>query len=318
MLTILLKDIVPIFVIMALGFIGAKRNAFSPEMTQGFNKLVLNIALPAALFVSITKATRAMLEQDLMLTAASFIGVVGMFLLCALIAHLVFKRNLQESAIAALIAGSPTIGFLGFAVFDPIWGATTTVGLVVAIIAIEVNAITIPIGFYMINKGMGQQGKKNSSLHAIVSSLKAPVVWSPLLAVIMVLVGIRWPASLDPSFDLIAKANSGVAVFAAGLALASIKFGFSWEILWNTFFRMVLSPLVVCIIGILLGVKGDVLTMLTLGCALPPAFSGIIISSRYNVYLKEGASSLAVSTLAFALTAPFWIWAVPQIEKLFA
>lgn len=313
MLSILYKDIIPIFVIMILGYVGAKMHAFDADQTQGFNKLVLDIALPAALFVSITKATRQMLMADMTLTVVSLVGVVALFLICALICAKVFGHNLAEAGVSALIAGSPTIGFLGFAVLDPIWGATTSVGLVVAIVAIVVNAITIPIGFYMINKGMGKGG---SSIAAIISSLKQPVVWSPILAVILVLVGIRWPVELDPSFDLIAKANSGVAVFAAGLALSTVKFGFGGEILWNVFFRMILSPFVIMLMGFFLGMRGDTLTMLTLACALPPAFSGIIISSRYGIYVKDGASSLAISTLVFAATAPFWVWFVPVFEKM--
>ncbi len=56
--------------------------------------------------------------------------------------------------------------------------------------------------------------------------------------------------------------------------------------------------------------------MLVMACCMPPAFSGIIISSRYNIYVKDGASSLALSTLAFAAAAPFWVWATPKIAGL--
>lgn len=71
---IIFNDIVPIFVVMALGYAGAKMNAFTPSQTQALNKVVLNFALPAALFVSITKATREMLFEDLTLTLVSLIG----------------------------------------------------------------------------------------------------------------------------------------------------------------------------------------------------------------------------------------------------
>ena len=46
---IIFNDIVPIFVVMALGYAGAKMNAFTPSQTQALNKVVLNFALPAAL-----------------------------------------------------------------------------------------------------------------------------------------------------------------------------------------------------------------------------------------------------------------------------
>ncbi|WP_296012956.1 AEC family transporter [uncultured Adlercreutzia sp.] len=341
---ILLSDILPIFVIMILGYLGGRLHKFDHDQMQGLNKVVLDIALPAALFVSITGATREMLFSDLTLTLVSLGVVIGMFLLSFLLCWKVFKHNIAEAGVCALIAGSPTIGFLGYAVLDPVFGTGTQTGLVVAIVAIVVNAITIPIGMYLVNKGENQMtasntgktklaatgaaatakggtpaapAKKNSSLTAIVNALKQPVVWVPLLAVAIVLVGIRFPKELYPCFDLIAKANSGLAVFAAGIALSTVKFSLGKEILWNTFYRNLLTPAVGLVIGLLCGIHGEVLQMFVLAIALPPAFSGIIISSRYNIYVRDGASTVAVSTLAFAATMPLWIVVTPMIEHLF-
>lgn len=164
----------------------------------------------------------------------------------------------------------------------------------------------------------GADGQKaNSSIKAIINSLKQPVVWAPMLAVAIVLCGIRMSDALYPSLDLIAKANSGVAVFAAGLALATVKFSVGPEIIWNVFFRNFLSPLVVCLAGAFYHLPLESLSMMVLACALPPAFSGLIISSRYNIYVKDGASTLAVSTLVFAFSAPFWLWVTPIVGKCF-
>lgn len=317
---ILVDDIIPIFLIMALGYAGAKIHSFSPEQTQALNKVVLDIALPAALFSSITRANRQMIFGDLRLTTISLIGVVGMFLLCFYLCKKMWKHNTQEAAVCALITGAPTVGFLGFAVLDPIFGASTQTGLVVAIEAIISNAVLIPIGFFLMNMGQpagvsGQQ--KNSSIQAILNSLKQPVVWAPLLAVALVLCEIHVPEAVYPSLDLIAKANSGVAVFAAGLALATVKFSVGPEIIWNVFFRNFLSPLVVLIAGAYYQLSVESLSMMVLACALPPAFSGLIISSRYNIYVKDGASTLAVSTFIFALSAPFWLWIVPLVRHYF-
>lgn len=380
---ILIQDILPILVIMILGYICGKFSYFDDDQRQGLNKVVLNIALPAALFVSIVKATREMLFSDLTLTILSVVGVVGMFMLSYWLCRKLFHHSMQEAAVCALIAGSPTIGFLGFAVLDPIYGDTVDTNLVIAIVAIVVNAITIPIGMYLINRGQakdlekaakavsnntlaaeaasavaagttaagsttgtkalmseheakkagnkdaellvadgsknGQAAKTSKHSNALVSALKQPVCWAPILAVVFVLVGIRVPDSLDPCFDLIAKANSGLAVLAAGLALSTVKFSLDKEVLWNTFFRLLLTPAVFLVAGILCGMASDPskLGMLIMAVALPPAFSGIIISSRYNIYVREGASSVAVSTVGFAATVILWVWLVPVVAHMF-
>ena len=206
-----------------------------------------------------------------------------------------FHRTTQEAAVCALIAGSPTIGFLGFAVLDPIYGNNVTTNLVIGIVSIVVNAVTIPIGLALIDQGQAKDRAKastkngikvkinlpqkmtdktpvkqkevmiadgvpvsdieakalreqgitreidlvraeienhegkakketdNSTKAAVINAIKQPVAAAPLLAVILVLIGIKIPTAWDPCFQLIAKANSGVAVLAAGLDRKSTR-----------------------------------------------------------------------------------------------
>ncbi len=304
---ILVADIIPIFVVMILGYVSGKKNAFTPDQTRSFNKLVLDYALPAALFISIVKANRHMLFENLGLTILSLVGLVALFMLSYFTCQWFFKRSAGEGAVCALIAGSPTIGFLGFAVLDPIFGTGVETGLVIGIVAIVVNAVTIPIGLYLLTKGSRpKEGEKQEN--ALVEALKQPVVWAPILAVLFVLLGIRVPDGFAPTFDLLAKVNSGVAVFAAGLTLSAYSIEFDKEIIYNTFFKLVLMPAVFLFAGLAIGLKSEVLQMLVLSVALPPAFSGIIIASKYSVYTRTGTSSLAVSMLGFIVAAPFWIY----------
>lgn len=310
MLDILIKDILPIFVIMYLGFAAGKRKVFSPENAQILNKLVLTYALPAALFISIVKADRRMLFDDLKLTIISFVIITAVFLWSYFSCYKFFKHTKSEAAVCALISGSPTIGFLGFAVLEPIYGATASTGLVVAIISIVVNAINIPIGLALMNAGGNkdtnqQQGKKSNP---VLDALKEPVCWAPILAVILVLLDIKFPTILDPNFELIAHANAGVAVFAAGLTLSGMKFQMDKEVAYNAIVKLVIMPAVLLIIGVIFGMKAENLQMMVLAGALPPAFSGIIIGSRYQLYVRTGTSSLAFSILAFVVAAPLWMW----------
>jgi predicted permease len=255
-----------------------------------------------------------MLFDDLKLTIVSLVVITGMFLWAYYSCYKFFKHTKSEAAVCALISGSPTIGFLGFAVLEPIYGATATTGLVVAIVSIVVNAINIPIGLALMNQGKGNVatsgGKKSNP---VVDALKEPVCWAPILAVILVLLDIKFPAILDPNFELIAKANSGVAVFAAGLTLSSMKFQLDKEVVYNTIQKLILMPLVLLIVGLLFHMEADKLQMMVLAGALPPAFSGIIIGNQNQLYERTGTSSLAFSILLFVIAAPFWIWVTRMV-----
>ena len=308
MLKIFMSDLLPIIIIMVLGYASGKRNVFTEDQAKAFNKLVLNYALPAALFVSIARANREMIFADTKLTIISFVTLLICFFFSFFSCKYIFKHSRGEAAVCALIAGSPTIGFLGFAILDPIYGATVSTGLVVAIISIIVNAITIPIGLFLLNPSDAEGKKGGGGMYALVSAFKEPVVWAPVLATVLVLIGIKIPPILDPTFELIAKANSGVAVFAAGLTLAANKFEFDGEIVYNTLLKLVLMPGLMLLAGMTFNMESEQLQMMVLAGALPPAFSGIIIASRFNIYTRTGTASLAVSVLGFIIAAPVWIY----------
>lgn len=311
---IILYAIVPIIVIMALGYFSGKAGSFNGENARTLNKVVLNYALPAALFISIIKANREMLAVDLKLTIISFVVLIAIFFLVYIVFRYMFKDTVGESAISALISGSPTIGFLGFAVLEPIFGTSPSVGLVVAIVSIEVNAIGIPIGLALLNMGNAEQaiaqngGKKPNPWKPVLNAIKEPVAWMPILAVILVLFGLKWPDYLSPSFDLIKGANASVAVFAAGITLSSVKITINWQAWAGVILKLIIMPLAILVVGLMFHMDPVNLKMLVVCAALPPAFSGIIIASRYNCYVATGTSSLFMSVVCFMFMCPLWIW----------
>lgn len=308
---ILLYAIVPIFVVMLTGFIAGKKGAFSGSDAKMLNKVVLDFALPAALFVSIVQASREMLARDIKLAIVSLVGIMGCFMLVYFVFKMFKKNTGADAAISALISGSPTIGFLGFAVLEPIFGTTPAVALVVAIVGIVVNAVGIPVGLSLMNASVEKQtpgAKKESAWKPVLHALAQPVAWAPILAVVWVLVGIPWPKWASPSFDLIKGANASLAVFSAGITLSAVKLEIDWQVILGSIMKMIVMPAVVLGLGLLAHMDPLNLKMLVVAAALPPAFSGIIIADENDRYVATGTSSLTLSIILFIGFCPLWIW----------
>ena len=309
---IILYAIVPIIVVMLVGYISGKKGIFSGDDAKKFNKVVLDYALPAALFVSIAQASREMLAHDIKLSLISLFGIMACFMLVYFV-FLMFKKNTgADAAVSALISGSPTIGFLGFAVLEPIFGTTPTVALVVAIVGIVVNAVGIPVGLSLMNASLEKQQpgstKKESAWKPVIHALEQPVAWAPILAVIWVVVGIPWPEWASPSFELKKGANASMAVFSAGITLSAIKIQINWQAVLGSILKMIVMPAVILALGLLFHMDPLNLKMLVVACALPPAFSGIIIADEYDTYVATGTSSLTLSVILFIGFCPLWIW----------
>ena len=323
MLHIILYAIVPIVVVMLAGFISGRKGIFNCDDYKKFNKVVLDYALPAALFVSIVQADREMLARDLKLSIVSLVVIMVCFMAVYFIYRYCFKKNTgADAAVSALISGSPTIGFLGFAVLEPIFGTNPSVALVVAIVGIVVNAVGIPVGLSLLNASLdGTQaaaaGKKESAWKPVIHALEQPVAWAPILAVILVLLGLKWPDWASPSFDLIAKANASMAVFSAGITLSSVKIVINWQALLGSILKLIVMPALALIAGLLWHMDPLNIKMLVVACALPPAFSGIIIADEYNTYVATGTSSLTLSVILFIGFCPLWIWITDMALKAF-
>lgn len=312
---ILLYAIVPIIVVMLAGYISGKKGIFNGDNAKAFNKVVLDYALPAALFVSIVDANRSMLVQDLKLSIISLVVIMFCFMVVYFIYAKCFKGiGPAEGAIMALVNGSPTIGFLGFAVLEPIFGTTPYVALVVAIVGIVVNAVGIPVGLSLLNAAKEKTAplpagqKRPSAWKPVLHALAQPVAWAPILAVVWVVIGLPWPKYLNPSFDLIKGANASMAVFAAGITLSTFKISINWQAVLGVILKMVFMPAMLLIVGLIFHMDKLNLEMLVVAGALPPAFSGIIIADENDTYVQTSTSSLALSVILFVGFCPLWIW----------
>lgn len=313
---VIIYAIIPILVVMLAGYLSGKKGAFNGEDSKKFNKVVLVYALPAALFVSIAKSNREMLVEDIKLSIVSVVGIMACFMAVFFI-FLAFRNNKPNpescAAVSALISGSPTIGFLGFAVLEPIFDATvglTKVALVVAIIGIVVNAIGIPVGLSLLNSGIAKADpahKGQAWWKPVVHALAQPVAWAPILATIWVIIGIPWPDWASPSFDLIKGANASMAVFSAGITLSSLKITINWQAILGSILKMIMMPAVILFLCLIFKMEYYNILMTVVACALPPAFSGIIIADEYGVYTAVGTSSLTLSVILFMGFCPLWI-----------
>ena len=99
-----------------------------------------------------------------------------------------------------------------------------------------------------------------------------------------------------------------MAVFSAGITLSAIKVNINFQVVLGSILKMFVMPAFVLFLGLLFHMEPENLKMLVVACALPPAFSGIIIADENDVYVATGTSSLTLSVILFIGTLPLWIW----------
>jgi predicted permease len=308
----LVGALLPVFFVLALGYIAGKRHAFDADQAAGLSKLALSFALPASLFVSMTDIRRDLLLQQGRLVLALVVAHVGLFLVAwRLLSRIGSHRGVAAVILALMVSTSATAVF-GIAVLHPLLGDTSTgtVGLV----ALAVNLV-MPMGVIFLEvessgtaTSSGQPSSRKSQVIAgLKSGLRSPLLWAPVLGIVVVLVGIRIPKDVASSFAMIGSATSGVAVFAVGLTLAAHAFHLTRTVLVATLARITLQTAVLFALLRLLDVQGPFAREALVCCSFPLATAVVLFASRYKALVAESASTLLLSTLSLVLTVPITV-----------
>jgi malonate transporter and related proteins len=309
----LVEALAPVFFVLVLGYIAGKRHEFDPDQSAGLSKLALNFALPASLFVSMTSIPKALLLMQGPLLLALTIAHLGLFFTAWVLLNLVKPLRGTASLIYALALSTSATPVFGFAVLQPILG--TTAGPTVGLVALTIN-LTVPLAVVLLamdeaaKRAKAATGVSSQSplLTGLSAGLKSPLLWAPILGIMLTLSGHQLPMQVAACFDLIGSATSGVAVFAVGLVLASHPILISRAVLLGAFGRVSVQSILFLGLLHLLHVVSPFANDSLLCCSFPLSNVVVLFAARYRAVEAESASMLLVSTVLLAATVPVMLW----------
>ncbi len=307
----LVGALLPVFFVLALGYIAGKRNTFDTDQAAGLSKLALGFALPAALFVSMTDIKRDLLLQQGSLVLALLIAHVGLFLVALFLLNRIPSLRGTAAIICALMLSSSATPVFGIAVLQPLLGDTSTgtVGLV----ALAINFV-MPLAIIFLEMDSAKPGTASAGtsrraqvLGGLKSGLQSPLLWAPVIGILVVLVGLHIPKEVASSFSMIGSATSGVAVFAVGLTLAAHSFHLSKAVLLGALGRVTLQTVVLLALFHMLHVGGPFAREALVCCSFPMATTVVLFAAKYKAMEAESASILLLSTVSLLVTVPVTI-----------
>jgi malonate transporter len=308
----LVGALLPVFFVLALGYIAGKRRAFDADQAAGLSELALGYALPASLFVGMTEIPKELLLQQGPLVLALILSHDGLFVVAWLLLRNVKSLQGPASVIYALLLATSATPVFGIAVLQPLLGDTSagTVGLV----ALAINLV-VPAAIILLEvsaTGMGAVSAPSSSRRAqvvagIMSGLKSPLLWGPVLGIAVVLLGLHIPKYIASCFEMIGSATSGVAVFTVGLTLAAHVFQLSKSVILATLGRITAQTAVLFALLKLLHVQSPFAREALVCCSFPLATIVVLLAAKYKTMEAESASALLLSTLSLVITVPIII-----------
>jgi malonate transporter len=308
-----------------LGFVAAWRHDFGSKDASTLNRMVLQYAVPLALFAGTVMTSRKALSQDIPLVITLCVAIIGFYFVVFLFSRLVLRMSGSGSALAALTASAPAVPFVGPAVLGDLFGGLSAIPIAMASLVINLSVVPITILLLALdstgrntqeNTAVVQRGEHSASsprsyasifAAKLAETVKEPIVWAPVLAFVIVLSGLRIPQLIVHSLSLLGHASGGVAMFACGIVLASGKIKFNRYVLFFVFLKNIVQPALV--LGGLrwMGYGNPVVSEAVLTTAIPTMPIVLMFALQYRVAQEEAASSVFLSVMGSIVTMGVFI-----------
>ena len=304
--------VMPIFLLMLLGYCLRTFKLADKENFDAMNKLVFKVFLPVLLFKNIY-STDPSEVFDGKLIVFSLVAIAAIFILGYFSVFVLTKENSRRGVMLQGFFRS-NFAILGVPVAGYICGeeAIAVASLMVAIVIPAFNVLAV-FALERFRDG-GAKLKISTLLKGVVTN---PLIIACLVGLVFLLTGIRLPHVVTEAVWDVASVASPLAiiVLGAGFEFSKIK-GSLKELIITVVARLIVVPLIVIPIGVWFGFSGAALACLLVAFGGPIAVSSFSMAQQMGGDEDLAAQVVVFSSLFCLVTLFVWIYAL-DLMKLF-
>jgi malonate transporter and related proteins len=295
---IVLSLVIPVFLIVALGYMLKRFGMINDNFVKLSSKIVFSVSLPALIFSEISAID---LTEDVNLWVVVFIyaGTLISFGFSWLAALLFIKAPKDQTV---FIQGSfrGNFAIVGLALISNVYG-TPVLGKASLVLAftiplyniLSVIALTVPL-----HRESGVNYRKT-----VFEILKNPLILAVVAAVPFSLLQIPIHHTVAITIDYLAAVSLPLALLGIGgfMNFADLKQG-SVPSIYSTVIKLVIIPLAATYAAYLLNFRGTELGIIFILFACPTAIASFIMAEAMGSNSRLAANILLMTTLASVVT----------------
>jgi malonate transporter and related proteins len=293
-----LAALLPVVILIAIGFIAGRAGFMTTSSVKDLSKLVFTIFLPPMLFRTMVNVHPENLQGKPLLAY-----VIGMALMYAVM-FFAAGRN-RRAAVLGLAASYSNTVMIGIALIQFAYGEQG-VAVLLALVAVHslimLSLATVVLELVTLREknvegGGAQRHPLQIMATSIWNTLKQPMIFPIIAGLLYAQTGWGIPNVIDKPLQLLGNAFSPLAVILVGITLAATRVGEHLRIALSlSLLKNVAHPLVVAGVGLALGLQGLPLAVMIVTASLPIGANVFLFAQRYETALPEVTAAVAVST----------------------
>ena len=300
--------IIPVFGILALGYLAVRFRLYPAEGVRGLVLFVNNFATPCLL-------CEAMLTADFSTTfnvaiiVPFYVGALFSMLCGALIARHLFKQRPGESVSSGFSAMFTNTVLIGIPIIQRAWGvgAMPTVFSIIAFHA----PMLITLGMLVMELARGDGAPLHKTIVAAGQRvLQNPLLWGVLAGTVGNGLGVKLPEIGTAFLTMMSAAVLPAALFGLGGALNEYKLSESWlQASIMSLFKLVIHPTIAYVLMVwVLHVPLDYARYAVLLAAMPAGINVYVFATYYDRAVNVATNVVLISTVASIFTITGWLW----------
>ena len=310
MFQLILNALVPVAFVVLLGYFAGRGKFINADGAKSLSTVVVNFALPCALFVSVFGFSPSQFE-NIPYVLTLLIGLTIPFFVGFSMALVVWKKSPGEAALFGSNSGYPDMAYFGVPVALTVLGPQGMLPIIVG--NIISSFIIVPVIMAMLHKDKDGGASTGISI-VLLNTIKQPIIWAPLLGLALVLLGVKLPSLATHSLKLLGDISGGLALFTLGILLSFLTPRIDKQVVVAVFLKNLVMPALVLLLALIFKLDPTLAKGAVIIAACPAATMGAMLSSQFDVAQDKIPAQILVSTVTAIVTMAMWIYVA---EKLF-
>lgn len=300
--------VVPIFLLMALGYALRALKVAKKETFDAMNKLVFKAFLPVLLFKNIYETDIGEVF-DLKYICFIVIGVICVFIAGYFAVLLITKENSRRGTMLQGFFRS-NFAILGLPLIKSVCGEKSG-GLASLTVAIVVPLFNV-LAVIALERFRNGNIKIKPMLKGIITN---PLIIGCGIGVIFWATGIKLPFVLEDAISDVSSIASPLAmiILGASFTFSSLK-GYVKDVTITVAVRLVIVPLIMLFIAALLNFRGEAIACLLVAFGSPVAVSSFAMAQQMGGDEKLAAQVVVISSAGCIITFFGWIFVLSSMQ----
>lgn len=299
--------IMPIFLMMILGYVLKKFGIFDKNTTEKLNKSVFKVFLPLLIFYNVYTSEIAEVF-NLSLILYSVISILIIFSLSLLIVTIFEKDNAKRGVLVQGIFRSNFVIF-GIPLSVSLYGdeIVGTAAVLIAVITPLFNLLSVIVLEIF-------RGTKPNILKILKGIITNPLIIASAVGLLALFSKITLPAFVEKTVCDISKASTPLALIALGgsIDFKKVKSNIK-QLIIGIMGKLIVTPAIILTAGILLGFRNAELAILIALSASPVAVSSFTMAREMDGDSELAAQLQMFGTTICIVTVFLWIFILKQL-----